>query len=141
MARIQRRLGYRLVLRSASLPEQIKVGQRLRLALALTNVGYSALYNPRPIELILRNKASGAIHRVTIEMDARRLSPGSHRLGRALPLPGGVKAGHYELLLNLPDGYRSLARQAAYSIRLANRGLWEARTGYNKLKHTLIVEP
>ncbi|GAB3805976.1 hypothetical protein GCM10028819_40390 [Spirosoma humi] len=141
MGRIQRRLGYRFVLRSATIPDRIKAGERLPIDLALSNVGYSAPYNPRPLELILRNTASGAIHRITIEADARRLSPGAHLLRHKLQLPAAMKAGRYELLLNLPDGYQSLAQNPVYSIRLANTEIWEAQTGYNKLNHTLIVGP
>ncbi len=141
MENIRRRLGYRFVLRSATLPKQIKAGQPLRLDLALENVGYAAPYNPRSLQLILRNTASGAVHSVTVVTDVRQLSPGSHQLRHVLLLPAAVKAGQYELLLNLPDGYRSLAQNPSYSIRLANTGLWEAQSGYNNLSHTLTIVP
>ncbi|MCX6212868.1 DUF4832 domain-containing protein [Spirosoma sp.] len=141
MDNIRRRLGYRFVLRSASIPKHIKAGQPLRVELALANVGYSALYNPRPLQLVLRNVATGALHRITLESDTRHLSSGSHQLRHVLQLPAVVKAGRYELLLNLPDGYSSLAQNPDYSIRLANIGLWEEQTGFNKLNHTLIVGP
>ncbi|WP_052731023.1 DUF4832 domain-containing protein [Spirosoma radiotolerans] len=141
MDNIRRRLGYRLVLRSATIPDRINVGQRLQIDLALSNVGYSAPYNPRSLQLILRNMASGVIHNITVETDVRRLSPGSHQLRHKLQLPAAVKAGRYELLLHLPDSYRSLAQNPAYSIRLANTDLWEVHTGYNKLKQILTVGP
>ncbi|WP_461150671.1 DUF4832 domain-containing protein [Spirosoma pulveris] len=141
MDNIRRRLGYRFVLQSATIPGHIKAGQPLRVELALTNVGYSALFNPRPLQLVLRNVADGTLHRVTLEQDTRRLSPGRHQLRHVLQLPTAVKAGRYELLLNLPDGYPSLAQNPAYSIRLANTGLWEEQTGFNKLNHTLVVGP
>ena len=54
-------------------------------------------------------------------------------------LPADVSTGEYELLLNLPDGYKTLQDNPAYSIRLANEDLWEAATGFNKLKDTLQV--
>ncbi|GAB3782334.1 hypothetical protein GCM10028818_37970 [Spirosoma horti] len=141
MDNIRRRLGYRFVLRSVTVPKKIKAGQRLQVDLALNNVGYSAPYNPRPLQLILRNKASGTLHNITLETDVRKLSPGAHQLRYALQLPTTIKAGQYELLLNLPDGYPSLAINSSYSIRLANTGLWEAHTGYNKLNLDLIVGP
>ncbi|AUD03677.1 DUF4832 domain-containing protein [Spirosoma pollinicola] len=141
MDNIRRRLGYRFVLRSATIPDHVKAGQRLQIDLILQNVGYSAPYNPRPFQLILRNTDNGAIHSITLKTDVRRLSPGSHQLRHTLQLPAALKAGRYELLLNLPDGYSSLAQNPNYSIRLANTDLWEDRTGYNNLKHTLIVGP
>jgi hypothetical protein len=107
----------------------------------LANVGYAALYNPRPLRLILRNTATGRLHRITLVADLRRLGPGLHHIHHRLKLPAALQAGQYELLLHLPDGYRSLAHNPAYSIRLANRGLWEERTGFNKLNHRLLVGP
>ncbi|WP_252864943.1 DUF4832 domain-containing protein [Capnocytophaga ochracea] len=37
--------------------------------------------------------------------------------------------------MNLPDPYQSLAHRPEYSIRLANKGIWEAQTGYNKTQY------
>ncbi len=139
MDNIRRRLGYRFVLREATFPKQIKVGQQLTVNIALHNVGYASPYNPRPLQLILRNTATGAIHGVTVETDIRQLSPGSHQLRHSIQLGADVKSGQYELLLNLPDGYSSLATNPAYSIRLANENIWEAHSGYNKLNHILTI--
>ena len=43
------------------------------------------------------------------------------------------KAGEYKLYLNLPDPMPNLHSNPRYSIRLANEGVWDAETGWNKL--------
>ncbi|GAB4017414.1 hypothetical protein GCM10028808_48660 [Spirosoma migulaei] len=139
MDNIRRRLGYRFVLRKATLAESGKAGQSITVAFTVDNVGYASPYNPRPLQLILRHTKTGAIHTLPLKTDVRRLLPGSHQLRQAVKLPEDLKAGQYELLLNLPDSYASLATNPAYSIRLANDGLWEAQTGFNKLNHVLTV--
>ncbi|GAB4017254.1 hypothetical protein GCM10028773_12880 [Spirosoma koreense] len=139
MDNIRRRLGYRFVLRESTLPATVAAGQPLKLSLTLANVGYASPYNPRPLQLILRNLATGAVHVVPIRADVRRWLPGSHSLQPSLRLPEAVKPGRYEVLLNLPDAYASLAKNPAYSIRLANEGIWEAQTGFSKLNQVLTV--
>jgi hypothetical protein len=51
----------------------------------------------------------------------------------------GMSAGVYDLLLYLPDAAASLAGRAEYAIRLANKDMWEAATGYNKLGATVTI--
>lgn len=46
----------------------------------------------------------------------------------------------YELLLNFPDPAITLRENPDFSIQLANEGLWEPGTGYNKLNHILFVD-
>lgn len=138
MASIQRRLGYRFVLRNATVPTALKAGQLLPIDLSMDNVGYAAPYNPGSVQLVLRNVKTGSVHAFPVTSDLRRLLPGTHRLRSAIKLDT-VEPGRYELLLNLPDGYASLATNPAYSKRLANEGIWEEKTGYNKLNHVLII--
>lgn len=139
MDNIRRRLGYRFVLRKAVLPESIKADQLLNVTLSIANIGYASPYNPRPLQLILRNTKTGTVHAIPLLTDVRRLLPGQHQLRQSVKLPGELKAGQYELLLNFPDGYASLANNPVYSIRLANDGVWEPKTGFNKLNHALTV--
>jgi hypothetical protein len=50
-----------------------------------------------------------------------------------------VTPGDYKLYMNLPDPYPSLHDNPAFSIRLANKDVWEESTGYNYLT-TITVE-
>ncbi|MFD2934993.1 DUF4832 domain-containing protein [Spirosoma flavum] len=139
LASIRRRLGYRFVLRKAELPKTVGVGQPLSFGLSIDNVGYAAPYNPRPLQLILRNTTTGAIHAFVLPADVRRWLPGHHRIRHSINLPNNLKRGRYEVLLNLPDGYSSLEKNPAYSVQLANEGVWENHTGFNQLNYVLTV--
>jgi hypothetical protein len=49
--------------------------------------------------------------------------------------------GEYAVYINLPDTVAALHDRPEYSVRFANRGVWEDSTGYNRLNHTLQVHP
>lgn len=58
MDAIKRNLGYRLVLKEATLPDQASRGAESLISLNLVNNGYAAPFNARPLRLILRNRAA-----------------------------------------------------------------------------------
>lgn len=133
---INRRLGYRLRLSAVDLPRQAVSGGTLSgLRLDLVNDGWGKVYNPRRLDLILRHRTSGAVHRVAISGDARRLLPlggSAQSIVRDVTLPT-LPTGSYAVLLHLADPVHALRDRPEYSIRLANVGTWEASTGFNAL--------
>lgn len=139
MFSIKRKLGYRLVLRQAYLPAAVKAGESFKIKLQLENKGYASPYNPRPLELALRNKKTGKVTTLTLLESVQQWFSGPIELNQTVQLPKNLRSGNYELLLNLPDAYLSLKDRPEYSVRLANEGLWEEGTGYNKLNHILQV--
>ncbi len=139
MLEIRKKLGYRFVLREAVFPDEVGRDTVVTVSLSVDNIGFAAPFNARPAQLLLRNVATGALHTHALDTDIRRWAPGSHTATVGFTIGTTVPAGQYELLLNLPDAYESLAGNPAYSIRLANTGVWEAATGYNKLNHQLTV--
>ncbi|QKZ13907.1 DUF4832 domain-containing protein [Spirosoma sp. KUDC1026] len=141
MAKIRRNLGYRFVLEGATLPTKVRAGQALTCEINLKNVGYASPYNPRPLQLLLRHTTTKAVTVLNSQTDVRKWFSGPIQWRESITLPAGLQTGQYELLLNLPDAYASLANRSEYSIRLANEAVWEATTGYNRLNHTLVVEP
>lgn len=137
MREIERRLGYRFRL----LDSEVSVaGDRLRLRFRVANDGFGNLYNPRPLEVVLRSKSGGeTIHLRTTE-DPRRWMPGRVTGVRlTLRVPQTVKAGDYEVLLFLPDASERLRGRPEYAIRLANQGVWEPATGMNRLAHVIAI--
>jgi Domain of unknown function (DUF4832)/Domain of unknown function (DUF4874) len=135
---IYKRLGYRFRLVSGILPQRAAPGGTLSVKLKMTNEGFAGLYNPRGLELVLRNRNNGQETRVTINPseDVRLYLPAAGEtkdLSLSGRLPGGLASGSYDLFLNLPDPSSSLSRRASYSIRMANSNMWESSTGYNKL--------
>ena len=139
MDNIKRKLGYRFVLRSGEFPGKIRAGEKLNIQIRVENIGYASPYNPRPVQLLLRSVADGEIVNFEFKTDIRFWFTGIINLKGSFLLPGKIKPGKYELLLNLPDKYKSLAARPEYSIRLANENCWESATGYNSLNFSLEV--
>ncbi len=135
---IKLRLGYRFVLRSAGISSEVKPGGVLQLDLNLENVGFSAPFNPRSIELIL---SSGTNTYVTaIDADPRRWEPGTPiEISTFFRIPADIPEGYYDLKLNLPDPQPTLQDNPSYSIRLANSNIWDDITGYNMLIDNLHI--
>jgi hypothetical protein len=140
MDEVQRRLGYRFRLIDAEIPASVQAGATLALELHLRNDGFAAPYNPRPVELVLRNARTREETRVAVETDPRRWLPGeTQTLDCHWQVPAGQAPDRYFIFIHFPDPYPSLARNPSYAIRLADQGLWEAATGYNWLKASILV--
>jgi hypothetical protein len=139
---IEQKLGYRLVLKDGSYSNSARPGGGFALNIRLDNEGYAAPFNSRPVQLVLRNDASGTVYRVALAADPRKWLPGAAiSINQVVRLPQGMASGNYSLLLALPDAAPSLAGRAEYAIQLANADTWEAGTGLNRLKHTVSVAP
>ncbi|WP_020575898.1 DUF4832 domain-containing protein [Actinopolymorpha alba] len=144
----KRRLGYRFRLTQGSFTDGVRPGRSFTVNLALRNDGWAAPFSRRGVELVLQGERRS--YAFSVKADPRRWEAGttanlSVRACAALP------PGRYQLLLNLPDPAPSLRSQAplpgtqtsynaAYAIQLANQGVWQPRTGYNDLRHTLVVD-
>jgi hypothetical protein len=140
MDNIKRNLGYRFVLQSALLPDNVVRGTDLNIVLNIKNAGYASPYNKRPVKLLLRNTQTNALKSFDLATDIRKWYSGTNQVIEAIKIPSDFPAGDYELLLNLPDAYASIATKPEFSIRLANKDVWEAATGYNKLNHNIKVQ-
>ena len=137
---IERRLGYYFTLLQGTYDSQVKPGDNFKFSLVLKNEGFSAPFNPRAAELILRH-TDGSTHALKLPSDPRFWLPGNtHTITDKITVPKDFPPGQYELLLNLPDPEPKLRQRPEYSIRLANENIWEEKTGYNKLNHKVIVE-
>ncbi|AQZ65564.1 unnamed protein product [[Actinomadura] parvosata subsp. kistnae] len=138
LAEITRSLGYRLALRSGTYPSTAARGGALPVTITLRNDGYAAPFNPRGLELVLRNTSTGALHRLPLSADPRRWAAGAtSTISQTVTVPASLPAGRYALLLGLPDPL--LSARPEYSIRLANEGVWEPATGLNDLRHTVTI--
>lgn len=139
-------MGYRISLTSAKASKSVIRGSNLVAKINLINRGYAAPYNPRKLELILRNQTTGVkfvidiTNKIEYVTDPRYWQPGEINLNLAVALPTSLAVGNYSLLLNLPDPTTTLHDLPAYSIRLANSNVWESVTGYNDLKATVEIK-
>jgi hypothetical protein len=133
MPEIRRRLGYRFRLVDSSAEV---AGRDLRVSVTVHNDGFANLYNPRPVVLVLRDRATGRMERVPVETDPRRWmasESATFRVTATLP------AGEYDILLHLPDAAPALRDRAEYAVRFANAGVWEPGTGMNRLAERAVV--
>jgi hypothetical protein len=143
---VAQRLGYRFRLINSTLAKTLSPGSTFALDLQMTNDGVARAHNPRGVEVVLRGKTSKFEHRIKVDEErGNRLwlpGPGEMKsLQVSAKLPATMPTDDYEVLLNLPDPYPSLYNRPEYSIRLANRNVWEPTTGFNKLLSTLRVQP
>ncbi|ATB33200.1 DUF4832 domain-containing protein [Melittangium boletus] len=137
---IDRRLGYRFSLVSATFPATATRGAAMPVAFEIKNEGWASPFNPRSVELVLRHTTSGAVHRLPLSVDPRRWAPGTTTtVSQGVTLPASLPSGTYALLLNLPDPAASLNTRPEYSIQLANSNVWEASTGFNTLQRSVTV--
>jgi hypothetical protein len=138
LADVTKNLGYRFRLESGTYPATASPGGSLPVSFTVHNDGYATPFNPRNLELVLRNTSTGATVKLAMSSDPRRWTAGvSTTVTQTLTLPSTLPAGSYTLLLNLPDPL--LSTRPEYSIRLANQGTWDAATGMNSLLHTVTV--
>ncbi len=132
---IKARLGYRLVLTDGWFTKKPAAGIRMRVALHIKNQGFASIQNARDAELVLTDKDGEAVATWPLESDPRYWMGGTTSVvDQEIDIPTGL-SGKYTLWLNLPDPCDLYHDNPVYSIRLANDGIWDDETGYNKL-HT-----
>jgi hypothetical protein len=132
-------LGYRFRLGLATLPVVARAGWRLPVRLVVHNDGWAPPYNPRDVELVLRNRKTMQLARLPINADARRWQPGTTTVSVSPRLPHWVKPGRYDVLLALRDPAPSLRDRPEYAIRLANAGTWDEGCGCNSLQTAVRI--
>ena len=140
MANVRTKLGYRFILSSADFSKKASQAKPFDVTINIQNIGYASPYNARPVQLLLRNKNTGAIKKFDFNTEIRKWFTGYIKLEQSFTLTPDVVAGTYDVLLNMPDKYASINTRSDFSIRLANFNLWEDTTGYNKLNFVLTVE-
>jgi hypothetical protein len=139
---ISRRLGYRYVMLETTSQESVAAGDTFSLNVRVENEGFGKLYNPRPINVVLRPAGGGTAITLRANDDARTAMPlaGETRtVGMTVRIPDSLPAGAYDVYLSLPDPAATLANDPRYAIRFANHDVWEASTGRNALNVQLIV--
>jgi hypothetical protein len=139
MESIRKRMGYRFVLQQARLPVHAVAGGVMTIDMRLKNEGYASPFNPRVVELVLRDRVNGKKTAISCKVDIRHWYSGKIVWKETVRLPQDLAEGAYDLLLSLQDPYPTLAGRAAYSIRLANENCWDAATGYNDLHFVLQI--
>ena len=137
MEEVRRSLGYRFTLVSVRHGSTATRGGTLAITLTVHNFGWARLYNPRGVEIILRDPASGAVQHLTAQgADPRRWLPGTDTSETlTITLPEDLAPGTHEVWLALPDADDRLKADPRYAVRPANADdtakgqTWDATLG------------
>jgi hypothetical protein len=135
-------LGYRIFLDSAILPESGNSGSDILMTFSFKNVGFAAPTQHKPIQIVLINTVSSEqiiLPFTGTNNDIRFWFPGDISVTGKVSLPLSLANGNYALSIRFPDQSARLESRPAYSIQLANIGLWNPITGYNSLNHILSL--
>ena len=140
MDEVKRRLGYRFELLEATISDSIKPGGIFNLEFKIINRGFASPYNPRNLEIVLRNNSNNLKYRLVADVDPRYWLPGDTI---TVNIEGGIPPemieDRYNVFIFLADPEARLHDNPDYAIRLANENLWEDSTGYNSLNHQIRI--
>lgn len=136
----ERKLGYRLALASSSVKKEASLNGSFEFNILINNSGFAPVYNTKNTYLIFRSTANGTVYKKKLSFDVRKVIPRvTFELKESVTLTE-IPAGTYELLLKIEDNSSKLSDRPEYCVRLANTGLWETATGFNKLSQTVIIK-
>lgn len=140
MDEIKRRLGYRFELQQATISDSVKPNGIFNLNFKIINRGFASPFNPRNLEIILRNDSNNNKYKLLTNEDPRFwLSGDTVIVNISAGIPSNMLEGKYTVHLFLSDPEPKLHDNPNYAIRLANLNLWEDSTGYNSLNHTVNI--
>ena len=132
MDEVKRRLGYRFSL-SDVYHSEASAGNDMHIVLRIKNSGFAAPVNPRAVELVLVDGNGTRTVYALNHIDPRFWFAGrTSIINETIKIPAHA-SGHCTLYLNLPDPKPTIHDNPDFSIRLANEGVWDAATGYNKV--------
>jgi hypothetical protein len=106
----------------------------------IKNVGFGELFNPRNVEVVLRNNSTGDLLTAALSADPRFWAGGeTDFITTQLAIPDNLPEGIYSIGLWMPDIEATLRNDVRFAIRFANEGVWEAATGINILTNALVI--
>src|SRR5258706_7819102 len=123
MDEVKRSLGYRFQLDAIAHPTSAARGQAASFEVALRNVGWSRIFSPRRLIVMLRNRTTGAILSGSGVTDLRTVpdqASASTALTVTVAIPAGADLGTYDVAVGLPDVLPTTASDPRQAIRFAN---------------------
>ncbi|MEM9493935.1 MAG: DUF4832 domain-containing protein, partial [Myxococcota bacterium] len=136
---IARLLGYRFGLNQVQMSSAVAPGGVLRLEMVIGNDGYTALFNERPVYVVLER--NGVRFDGLLSVDPRWWDGGTTtQLSLELRVPATAEAGDWRVGLWFPDASDSLSDDPNFAIQLANDNVWDAATGVNWISDSLAID-
>lgn len=118
--RMQKELGYRYVLASATFPAQVRSGASLPVSFTVANKGNAPFYYRWPVKATLLRADRSVAWSGAFDADVRGWLPGkTTTVSQAFSLPSGLSRGVYTLALSVNDPAGD-----APSLRFANKNYY-----------------
>lgn len=136
---LNRKMGYRYQLTTATFPSQANPGSKASITLNIKNVGYAPLYNERHAYIVLKNGNNK--YQIQLQSDPRTWLPNDvvTTISEQITIPASVPNGTYQLYLYLPDASATIADDPRYAVRFANENIWDSNTGMNNLNASIQI--
>lgn len=131
-------MGYRYNLLNGQYSDEVAPAGKMNVTIRVRNDGYAPVYNKRPAYIVLKGADTYVL---PLTADPRRWLPNGvvSTINEQVDIPQNAKEGTYQLYLWLPDFYESIQNDPRYAVRLANKDLWESKTGMNKLNASVTI--
>lgn len=130
------RVGYRFVLNGAAFDGDFSAGSKFSVKLCFANYGFASLINPHDLEFVVRSTEDTSEEYVFKSATDPRYWQGSHYYvyTESITLPDELKSGTgYSLNIRIADSEPGLHDRPEYSVRFANKNVWDASTGCNRI--------
>lgn len=135
---IENHLGYRIVLKNASLPYTAEKGTDVSFQITMENVGAGNVVNAKDVYLILQNTKGQ--HAVLLQEDITTLlSKQTKTVTIPFSVSNTLETGDYEIYLkvvNQGDGVETNKR----CIQFANKDIWDASISANHIGSMEVIE-
>ena len=136
---LKNRLGYRFVLESAKIPNNINAGDNFIAELKIKNDGFATPYNERPVYIVLQNGSQKEL--IKLNSDSRKWTAGKVTTVTVnAKLSNNLVAGKYKVSLWMPDASEKISNDPRYAIQTANIGTWDSSNGYNTIGDIEVLE-
>ena len=130
---ITKRLGYRLDLKSMTIPATVSKSASFNLNMSIENTGFAPMINPRPVKVVLFNAAGS--YSFNLNLDPRTIIPGVKTISAAINLAtSSIPTGTYNVAIHMPDNAVGLQSKPGFSVQFANTGTWDSVKGWNVVK-------
>jgi hypothetical protein len=112
----------------------------LRFDFQISNVGYAAMFNARPVFAVLSNGTTS--YAAQLNTDPRDWTAGATTtVAGDLAIPTSFPAGTYTLSIWMPDQATSIRNNPLYAVRFANQSTWNATQGWNVVATDVVITP
>jgi hypothetical protein len=136
---IDKRLGYRLSLIRAEIPETLVAGNNNNIVIEITNTGFARPWYFRT-PYIRYMQGEKIVSQVPLSnIDIRALAPQENtQITITTEVPANL-SGDYDIALWLPDANEENHSNHRFSIRLANENVWDTQHGHNIIANSIRI--